>query len=325
MKKIIIGIHGLGNKPPKDLLTTWYRKSIREGLAAIRKPYHFFSFELVYWADLLYPKPLDPSLTDPEDPLYMDEPYIMSHPNALPLQGGGLRNKVLRYLERQLDKLFLNEDMSLNFSSITDTIIHKYFKDLEIYYSDKLNGLSSDARTVRQEIQQRLITVLKKHKRKEILLIAHSMGSIIAYDVLSQKIPDVSVDTFVTLGSPLGFPVIVSRIFAEQNHKNPRIKKVRAPEAVHRKWYNFSDVEDKVSIDHTLSDDYEANSSGVIAEDSSVYNDYTINGKRNPHKIYGYLRTADMAMALDDFLYRGRMEVIKRFLRWFNKRLFRYL
>jgi hypothetical protein len=48
MSKIIIGIHGLGNKPPKTILTEWWGKSILEGL----KKYNFhipdFEFELVY-------------------------------------------------------------------------------------------------------------------------------------------------------------------------------------------------------------------------------------------------------------------------------------
>jgi hypothetical protein len=325
MGKIIIGIHGLGNKPPKELLTAWWRKSIREGLISIQHPYYFFRFEMVYWADLIYTNPLDPSETNSESNLYIHEPYSIACPESIPQQSGGLRRKVMGYLERQLDRLFLNEDMSLNFSSITDSIIHRYFKDLEMYYSDELKGQNKSSKTVRVAIQDRLITVIRRYRRKRITLIAHSMGSIIAYDVLSRNIPGVSVDTFITLGSPLGLPVIVSRIFAEQHLDNPLITKVCAPEGVHRKWYNFSDLEDKVCLDRTLSDDYQANSFGVKAEDSSVYNNYVVNGKRNPHKIYGYLRTADVAWIIDDFLYRGRWQPIQRLIKWINNWLYKHL
>ena len=31
MAKVIIGIHGLGNKPPKDILEKWWKLSIEEG------------------------------------------------------------------------------------------------------------------------------------------------------------------------------------------------------------------------------------------------------------------------------------------------------
>jgi len=30
--KIIIGIHGLGNKPPKTILEKWWRQAIEDGL-----------------------------------------------------------------------------------------------------------------------------------------------------------------------------------------------------------------------------------------------------------------------------------------------------
>lgn len=55
MSKIIVGIHGLANKPPTDDLTGYWRKSIAEGLrkyCAIKKLN--FDFRMVYWADLLY-------------------------------------------------------------------------------------------------------------------------------------------------------------------------------------------------------------------------------------------------------------------------------
>lgn len=318
MGKIIIGIHGLGNKPPKKVLNHWWKRSIRDGLNANNKPNFFFRFELVYWADLLYPEPLDPSIKDPENPLYIDEVYTPPSYPPPKQPSGNLKQKVLAYLERQLDNLFLNKDMSLNFSSITDTVIHRYFKDLETYYSGDLISEGVPSETIRSLIHQRLVKTLRKHRRKEIILIAHSMGSIIAYDVLSQDRNKISVDTFVTIGSPLGLPVIVSRIFAQQKKEDPMISKVYTPETVHRKWYNFSDVEDKICLDHTLSDDYEPNSRGIRAEDIRVFNDYVLDSKRNPHKIYGYLRTPELAEALDNFFYRNRLGFIKRFLRWIN-------
>jgi hypothetical protein len=61
MSKIIIGIHGLGNKPPKDLCEKWWKKSLREGLNSIGRKYFNFNFELVYWADILHPTPLNPN------------------------------------------------------------------------------------------------------------------------------------------------------------------------------------------------------------------------------------------------------------------------
>jgi hypothetical protein len=58
-RKIIIGIHGLHNKPPRKLLTKWWRKSIREGLLRDYSVFKPFSFQMVYWSDVNYEKPQD--------------------------------------------------------------------------------------------------------------------------------------------------------------------------------------------------------------------------------------------------------------------------
>ena len=57
MSKVIIGIHGLGNKPPKPLLKKWWKASIDEGLQKAGKTDLKYQFEMVYWADILHKKP----------------------------------------------------------------------------------------------------------------------------------------------------------------------------------------------------------------------------------------------------------------------------
>jgi hypothetical protein len=82
-KQIILGIHGMGNKPPKDTLTLWWLNSMREGLARIGKKRLNIPFELAYWADVLYDKPLDPSITDPAHALFNPEPYTEVKPGQV--------------------------------------------------------------------------------------------------------------------------------------------------------------------------------------------------------------------------------------------------
>ncbi len=52
MKKMIIGIHGLGNKPDATLLHDWWLNAIHEGLGRISKPRENIPFKMVYWADI---------------------------------------------------------------------------------------------------------------------------------------------------------------------------------------------------------------------------------------------------------------------------------
>ena len=84
MAKVIIGIHGLANKPPKAKLTQWWKKSIVEGL---KKNKHMadprFTFRMVYWAKLLYKNQQHDDPAFSFDSLYNDQPYIEAQPRAL--------------------------------------------------------------------------------------------------------------------------------------------------------------------------------------------------------------------------------------------------
>lgn len=305
MSKIIIGIHGLGNKPPEKILKKWWKKALREGFKEIGHPRLFLKFKLVYWSNLLHPEALDPKEKDAKAPLFIEEPYVPAKVFDRK-KPGKFKMKLANYVDRQLDRIFLNKDLSMNFSSIADMIIHRYFKDLDTYYSTMCMNCEGTERLAREAIREKLAQVLKKYRKKEILLIAHSMGSIVAYDVLSQSESAVKIDTFVTIGSPLGVPVIIGKIATEQNGNSESENGLKTPDTILKKWYNFSDVEDKVALDHTLGDDYAENSNHVRAIDTYVFNNYEHNGDRNPHKSYGYLRTPEVAQVIHDFLNQGR-------------------
>ncbi|HPJ67250.1 MAG TPA: hypothetical protein PLS62_05660 [Desulfobacteraceae bacterium] len=306
MSKIIIGIHGLGNKPPEQMLEKWWKASIMEGLAAIGKTGISFNFKLVYWADYLYKAPLDSGITDKKNPLYLAEPYVPRTEKDKIQKPNNLRRKVLHYLENQMEKILLNDDLTINYSSINDFIIHHFFSDLETYYTSDCTGLKGNNCRARDAICLHLARVLEKYRRKKIMLITHSMGSIIAYDVLTKFAPNVPIDTFVTIGSPLGLPVIKSRIFAEHEKDLHQKIALKTPGNVLSNWYNLSDLKDKIAMDYGLSDDFEENSRHVHVKDKIVTNNYKYMGKRNSHKVYGYLRTPELAEVIEEFLRRKR-------------------
>ncbi len=313
MSKVIICIHGIGNKPTPKLLTGWWRKSIVDGLNGMGKFIFKPGIRMIYWADVLHDRPLDERITDPDNPYYLSESYTPPVNNLFGARQT-LKNKFFNLIEQEIDKILLNEDMSVNFSFIHDLIIHKYFKELEIYYSGDLvdkNGIRQPAKKI---IREKAAAVLRKHKSDQILLIAHSMGSIIAYDVLSSMAQGIKIDTFITIGSPLGFPVVKSKTAAEQHIKNNAAKKLKTPECITGSWYNFSDYEDKIAMHHNLAEDFEANSLGIKPVDIAVKNSYEINGNRNPHKSYGYLRVPELSEALYSFLIKDKSKLAVKFL-----------
>jgi hypothetical protein len=318
-RKVVIGIHGMGNKPPRDVLTQWWLDSLFEGQSYSGLPGHAFRFELVYWAHHLHPVPYDITTEDEKDPAYLKEPYVPSTGKPEPKQSK-LRRKALGYLEKLLDKLLLKDDLTVNYKSITDSIIRNYFKDLETYYSSDCVGEEVENCPARTVIRADLQKVLHRFRRFDILLLAHSMGTIISYDVLCDESCAADVHTFVTMGSPLGLPVIISRYVQERRLTDSDYLDVTTPPGVLRHWYNLSDLEDRVAFNYDLSDDYAANLRGVAAEDKIVNNDYEVDGDSNHHKVYGYLRTTELAAILNDFLTEGRSP---RWL-WLNDHLQRF-
>lgn len=309
MAKVIIGIHGLGNKPAPGLMEKWWLKAISEGLKNHTKNrYHKLLFKLVYWADVLYDHPKDANCTDPENPYFISEPY---EPETFPLEikDHSLRKKIMDSIVDEINKIFLNDDYSLNFTSLNDLIIENYFKDLDAYYSDEIDGIY---KPVRETLRERLKSVLIAHKDDDIMLIAHSMGSIIAFDVLSLFEDEVQIDTFVTIGSPLGLPVVKSKIAAELKLKNHKTGKLGAPASIKNYWFNFSDLEDRVAFNYKLNDDFSENVNGIKVIDFEVTNTYVSNGQHNPHKSYGYLRTPELAEKIYRFLNKKRLPLYYR-------------
>ncbi len=301
MGKVIIAIHGLGNKPAGKTLEKWWKMAILEGLEKAGRKADLPRFEMIYWADILYPGHLDETVTDRNSPLYFREKYIESSDRKFP-ETSKARQKIHSLIDDAMNNIFLNDDYTLNFEGLTDSILKKYFSDLHIYYNINSTTLDGGIYNARDLIRNRASSVLKKYRGHDIFLIAHSMGSIIAFDVLKFQVPDIKINTFATIGSPLGLPVVLGKIAAENRSFGNSDTSMSAPPGITGHWYNFSDPLDRIAFDFRLSDDFSPNSYGVEPVDFIVTNDYEIEGIKNPHKSYGYLRTPEFSEALSDFI-----------------------
>jgi hypothetical protein len=273
--RVIIGIHGLANKPPADEKTRWWKTALAEGLArneGLADP--DFSFEFVYWADLRYETPL--SEDDNREPY---RPYDGEGP--LPAVTA---KDVLAPVYAGIERV----EEATGVTLVDDVILEHRFDDLWHYHAE--TGFARDVRA-------RLVERLQAFRGHRILLVAHSMGSVIAYDalrLLEREDPSLRVEHLVTAGSPLGLAKVKLKFEAEHGA-------IRVPNNVSA-WTNLADGEDVVAIMGALGADYGPSDSGVRVVDRRVVNGYRRpDGEPNPHKSYGYLRTPEFSRVARDF------------------------
>jgi hypothetical protein len=282
---VIIGIHGLANKPEEATLRKWWMDSIVEGLKRNEgRTSTDLSFDIVYWRDWRYPQPVP----DAEN----DERYEMAKGNGpLPTYKDGWIDEVLSGVKDVAATPLDWAKRYFGFDAIADEILRLKLEDLALYYDD-----SGKRTLLRKRFEDKVGQYLSQNKR--VMIIAHSMGSIIAYDTLrrmGRENPAPRVEHFVTIGSPLGLPHVKAKIHQENDL-------VRTPSIV-RTWTNFADRRDPVSIDTHLDDDFQPNDRGVRVRDDLVINGYR-NGddKANHHKSYGYLRAPEVSKMIRTFL-----------------------
>ena len=280
---IIIGIHGLANKPEEGLLKDWWQKALLEGLKRNQgRTSGTISFDLCYWRDIRYRKP-------DKNP----EPYTRASGNrALPKYRDGWFDAATARLGDIIDGPVDWAKRYFGTDNLADAILRKKLPDLAAYY---------DNESQRNRMRARFSTLLEAHKDKRIMVIAHSMGSIIAYDVLrslGRQEAAFEIDHFVTIGSPLGLPQVKHRIREEHDL-------ARTPSVV-RKWTNFTDRRDLVATDSHLADDYAPNDRDVRVKDDRIINTYQSDPKNNKganyHKSYGYLRAPELSEVVRHFV-----------------------
>ena len=174
--------------------------------------------------------------------------------------------------------------------------IQLHLRDLRRYAADR-NGI---AEHVREMLKVPLRAARASGRR--ILLIGHSMGSVIAYDSLWQLThesgDDVEIDLLLTMGSPLGQNYVRRHILGRD-----RQGAARYPAGI-RRWVNLTAVGDLTAIDPRLARDFaEMVERDLVPaiEDIEVFNYFRSNGELNVHAEYGYLSNKVTARLVADW------------------------
>ena len=159
-----------------------------------------------------------------------------------------------------------------------------HLRDLRRYVQD-INGIAAHTR--------RMLKVPLRaafEGSHPVLLIGHSMGSVIAYDALWELTHAAAdravVDLFLTMGSPLGQRHIQKFLSGYSAHGADSY-----PHNI-RHWKNLSAVGDLTSIDPRLTNDFaDVRELGLVDsfEDEEIFNWFRLGGELNVHSEYGYL------------------------------------
>ncbi|MGA7595971.1 MAG: hypothetical protein WCA64_12320 [Gallionella sp.] len=151
------------------------------------------------------------------------------------------------------------------------------------------NNCDNVASRIRDLLQQALRPVLER--QDDVLLVGHSLGSVIAYDTLWELSrmdgANGKVD-FLTLGSPMGLHYIQRNLLGRNG------KGMESYPSLIRRWVNFSAEGDVAALNQNLKDSFSPMLElGLVdsIEDHchGIYNFFRNDAGLNCHRSYGYL------------------------------------
>lgn len=276
----VVYVHGIGNKPKCSVLKCQWDTALFGASMGDRT-------RMAYWVDRnRYPQPVEGSCADGD--------RLLDAADAVGLQAladiGLEREPVLdaaarKFMDALEARLRGNEQETGGVDAkllplpevtrlwITRRITKLFLKDVQDFFFD-----ARKRALMEQALRERLDA-----GGGPFIVIGHSQGSMIAYQVLRQlQKADCDVRLFVTIGSPLGLQEVKDGL-----RKIGQGKPLVVPECVDR-WLNVAERLDPVALDAHLANDYKANSRGVKAVDDSrlmINPDW----KTNPHSGTGYL------------------------------------
>ena len=150
----------------------------------------------------------------------------------------------------------------------------------------QVTAFLSDA-TVKRGVLARVRELIKGDT---VVVIGHSLGSVVAYEYLCQDRP-ASVKLLVTLGSPLGIPNVVF----DRLTPGPAQGLGAWPSGV-ATWVNVADPDDFVALRKDLAPLFPGTRLGQVVTDRLVDNG------DEPHAVDRYLSTCQTGSALGDVL-----------------------
>jgi hypothetical protein len=279
-------IHGIANKPPRDELARAWEAAIAAG--GLDLGANGVTTSLVYWADVVYASPLPQgvrfeSVDDglgteeiDEDLRWMSELSAEEKRVMLALEERmGLTEEEPPPTAEARPEIAVGaaafEAVPLPWF-IKRRLMKRFLKDVHHYLFDaSFSPRPGVSYRVRRQIRKLFIEQMKIDEKTKgqdrHVVVAHSMGTVIAYDCLKNVADCPAIDGLLTIGSPLGISEIHDNFEPRYDKKNSF-----PSEKLQGDWWNFHDRLDPVAIDARLANDYQQEGSEVI-KDQQVKNE----------------------------------------------------
>lgn len=160
------------------------------------------------------------------------------------------------------------------------TVIIERFLDDVAYYLEK------------NEMRETVLGIVDRDLRRtlpdggDLIVVGHSLGSVVAYDLLTRLPDSYRVRLLVTAGSPLGYPIVQNNLLSKRRGQKPAVPKVLPRTTA--VWLNAYDVLDFVALVHPLAGTYSEGVGGQLTDERTF-------NSTDPHAIEDYLADPDVA------------------------------
>lgn len=183
-----------------------------------------------------------------------------------------LREKFFQFSQITKDRALKEMVILLNhFPDLHESLVERFIAEAYLYWYQA---------TFKQAIHQRIKSCFEPDKKH--IVVAHSLGTVVAYNLLHELSNDYHIERFITLASPLPFNVVQKHI--EQPMSRPH--------GLQGDWYNFYSKDDYLTTFPM--------SAPLFNFEPNVHNKLITTFVDKPHEIIGYLQHPSVIRCIFD-------------------------